>query len=225
LPPAIVASPVVSGDTVYVFGYGNAPAIEGRFASRDTNGDGRLTPDEHREEAFLGGLAHLRGDRDGVLTQEEWIEAARATVAPSSVTAFRFEADDASGEPAAPRELWRRERSFNGVIPSALVYRGVLYLVKNGGILESVDAETGDILKRGRLREAIEGYSASPVAADGKIFFTSEGGKISVVKAGGEWETITVNDLGEEAFATPALSGGRIFVRTNGTLYCFGAGD
>jgi len=220
VPPAIVASPAVAGDTVYVFGYGNAPTIEGRFDSSDKNGDGRLTPDEHREGAFLGGLARLRGNRDGVLTKEEWLEAARATVAPSSLTAFRFDSGD---EP--PRELWRHERNFSHVVPSALVYRGVLYLVKNGGILETLDAETGEVLKRGRLREAVEGYSASPVAADGKVFFTGEGGKISVVQAGGEWETIAVNDLGDEAFATPALSGGRIFVRTNGTLYCFGEGD
>ena len=63
------------------------------------------------------------------------------------------------------------------------------------------------------------------MAADGKVYLTSEGGKVAVLKAGKDWEVIAVNDLGEDAFATPALSGGRIFVRTSKGLYCFGKGN
>jgi len=85
----------------------------------------------------------------------------------------------------------------------------------------TTEAETLDEAKA-MARDAIEGYSASPVAADGKVYLTSEGGKITVLKAAGEWDVIAVNDLGEGAFATPALSGGKIFVRTDNTLYCFG---
>lgn len=227
VPPAIVASPVVEGNTIYVFGYGNEPTSDyaGGFDRRDKDGDGVLTPEEYAGSAFMLGLAKLDGNRDGILTKEEYLTAAQATIAPSSLVAFRFDGGGASGSGAAnqPHELWRYERSFVGVIPSALVYRGVLYLIKNGGILETLDAETGEVLKRGRVRDAIEGYSASPVAADGKVYLTSEGGKISVLKAGPEAEVIAVNDLGEEAFATPALSAGKIFVRTQKALYCFGA--
>jgi len=231
LSSAIVASPVVEGNTVYVFGYGYAPdsGVEGMFSLLDKDEDGMVTREEYTGQApgqpWLRALARLEGDRDGVLTQDEWLTVMRrgATTAPSSLVAFRF--DGSSQSEASPRELWRRERNFMGVIPSALVYRGVLYLVKNGGILDTLDAETGETLKRGRLREAIDGYSASPVAADGKVYFTSEAGKVSVVRAGGEWEVIAVNDLGEEAFATPALSGGKIFVRTNQSLSCFGKAD
>ena len=226
LSPAIVASPIVAGNTAYVFGYGNDPTwnIEGSFADRDKDGDGKLTRDEMDRQALMIALSQFGGDRDGLLTRDEWLTAARATMAPSSLVAYRFDDAGASGstEPAPPRELWRHERTFVGVIPSALVYRGVLYLIKNGGILETLDPETGAVLKRGRVRDAIEGYSASPVAADGKVYLTSEGGKIAVLKAGGEWDVIAVNDLGEGAFATPALSGGRIFVRTDNTLYSFG---
>ena len=82
--------------------------------------------------------------------------------------------------------------------------------------------ETGKVLKQGRIREAIEGYSASPVGADGKVYFSSEGGKVTVLTAAGDWETLAVNDLGEEIFATPALSGGKIYVRTQEALYAFG---
>ena len=219
IPPAIVASPVVDDGVIYVFGYGNEPTsdFEGSFDRRDADSDGVLGPQEYGSHAFMVGIAKYKGDRDGLMTKEEWLTAAAATVAPSSLVAFRF--GDDGGE---PRELWRYERSFIGVIPSALVYRGVVYLIKNGGILETLDAETGEVQKRGRVREAVEGYSASPVAADGKVYLASEGGKVVVLRANADWEVISTNDLEEEIFATPALSQGQIFVRTSKTLYCFG---
>ena len=218
IPPAIVASPVVDGNTVYAFGYGNAPTSDfaASFDRRDTNRDGVMTREEYGNNAFMAGIAKYRGDRDGLLEKQEYVSAARETVAPSSLVAFRFE------DAAEPRELWRYERAFNGVIPSALVYDKVIYLIKNGGILETLDAETGTMLKRGRVREAIEGYTASPVAADGKVYLASEGGKVAVLRAGGQWEIVAVNDLGGEIFATPALSKGKVFVRTGEHLYCFG---
>ena len=69
---------------------------------------------------------------------------------------------------------------------------------------------------------ALGGYSSSPVAADDKLFLASEEGKVSVLRAGSDWELLKVNDLGEGAFATPALSQGRIYLRTDDALYCFG---
>jgi len=108
------------------------------------------------------------------------------------------------------------------VVPSPLLYDGVLYLIKNGGILTALDPATGRELKVGRVKGALGGYSASPVAADGKVFLVSEEGKIAVLKAGPDWDLLAVNDLGEGSFATPALSQGRIYVRTDEALYCFG---
>ncbi len=100
--------------------------------------------------------------------------------------------------------------------------KGSLYVVKNGGILTAFDAKTGERLKTGRITGALGGYSASPVLAEGRLYLASEEGKISIVRPGREWEVVQVNDLGEEIFATPALSGGRIFARTSQALYCFG---
>jgi outer membrane protein assembly factor BamB len=218
IPPAIVASPVVAGNTVYAFGYGNAANRDFAkgFEARDKDSDGVLNREEYESSAFMAGIAKYRGNRDGVLEKQEYVSTAQETVAPSSLVAFRFE------DAVEPRELWRYERAFNGVIPSALVYNNVIYLIKNGGILETLDAETGEMLKRGRVRDAIEGYSASPVAADGKVYLASEGGKVAVLKAGREWEILAVNDVGGEIFATPALSEGKVFVRTSEQLYCFG---
>ena len=217
LSPAIVASPVAIGDTFYTFGYGNEPTsdFEGSFDNRDKDGDGSLTREEFGTHAFMAGIAKYEGDRNGILSRDEYLSAARATVAPSLLLAFRLES---SGE---PRELWRYERSFIGVIPSPLVYEGVIYLVKNGGILETLDAGSGEVLTRGRLRDAIGGYSASPVAGGGFVYLASEDGKISTLAAGQEWKIAAVSDLAKPIFATPALSRGEIFVRTQGSLYCF----
>jgi outer membrane protein assembly factor BamB len=96
-------------------------------------------------------------------------------------------------------------------------------MVRDGGIITALDPATGKLLKEGRSREAPGEYYASPVAADGKVFLASTEGKMTVLKAGADWEVLGVNDLGEEIHATPALSEGRIYIRTRGSLYCFGA--
>ena len=85
----------------------------------------------------------------------------------------------------------------------------------------ALDAVTGDVLKQDRLRDAMEDYFASPVAADGKIYFSSREGKVSVVRAGADWELLSTADLKERLQATPAIAGGRLFVRTERALYCF----
>lgn len=74
----------------------------------------------------------------------------------------------------------------------------------------------------GRTPDALEDYYASPVAADGKIFLVSASGKVTVLKAGAQWEILATNDLGEECWATPAIAGNNIYIRTRGALYSFG---
>ena len=78
-----------------------------------------------------------------------------------------------------------------------------------------------EVLKVGRTKEAIEKYSSSPVAADGKIVMVSESGKVTVLKAGRDWEVLAVNDLGEDCWATPAIASGSLYIRARNTLYCF----
>ena len=94
-------------------------------------------------------------------------------------------------------------------------------MVNDSGILISFDPATGDVIKQGRLKGAIDKYFASPVGADGKLYLISQDGTVSVVKAAGEWEVLEVNPLGEEVFATPAIVDGKIYVRTQSALYCF----
>ena len=117
--------------------------------------------------------------------------------------------------------LWRHQKSLPDV-PAVLLYRGVLYLIRNGGILQTLDPKSGEALYQGRVREAIDSYYASPVAADGKVYLLSQKGLAAVLRADAEPETLAVNDLGEEVFATPAIADSRLYLRTASQLYCFG---
>jgi outer membrane protein assembly factor BamB len=116
---------------------------------------------------------------------------------------------------------WKYQRPVPQV-PSTLLYQGSLFMVNDSGILISFDPATGNVIKQGRLKGAIDKYFASPVGADGKVYLISQDGSVSVVKAAGEWDTLAVNALGDEVFATPAIADGKIFVRTKSALYCFG---
>jgi len=118
--------------------------------------------------------------------------------------------------------MWKNSSSLPNV-PSPLYYRGVLYTLREGGILTSFDPESGEILKRARLRGALGAYFASPVASDGKLYAISEEGNVSVIRAGEQWELLTVNAMGEGSKSTPAIVDGKLYLRTYDTLYSFSA--
>jgi len=218
ISPAVVASPILDGDVLYTFGYGHDeptpfPSVLARL---DKNHDGQLTEDEYGKDGLLRTIAHFDGNRDGIVTREKWEARQKQVVAPSILMAVRLG--------PKPQELWRYEKSFVGVVPSPLLYNGTLYIIRNGGILAGFDPATGKPGKTARVQGALGGYSASPVAADGKLYLTSEEGKIAVVRAAADWEILSVNDVGEGCFGTPALADGLIYVRTGDALYCFRAG-
>ena len=115
---------------------------------------------------------------------------------------------------------WRFSRALPD-LASPLIYEDVLYLVKGGGVMTALDPRTGRIVKQGRISGAAEGIFSSPVAADGKIYVISASGKVTVIKAGPDWTTLAVNDLGEECYASPAIGAGRIYIRTVNSVYAF----
>jgi outer membrane protein assembly factor BamB len=116
--------------------------------------------------------------------------------------------------------LWKNPKSLPNV-PSPLLYRGVLYTLKEGGILTSLDPKTGEIRKQARLEGAPGAYYSSPVAADDKLYAISEEGKLAVVRAGADWELLAVNALDDGSKSTPAIVADAIYVRTYSALYCF----
>jgi len=116
--------------------------------------------------------------------------------------------------------LWTQKK-FLPYVPSPVYYDGFLFMVKNGGIASSLDARTGERLKNGRVAHT-KNYYSSPVIADGKIYLINQQGELTVLSAEPKWKVLATAQFGEEAFATPAISRGNIYLRTAGNLYCFG---
>ncbi len=106
---------------------------------------------------------------------------------------------------------WSKRRG-GAVIPTPIVYGDLLYVLRSGGILAAYQAETGERIYQSRITRG-RNYSASPVAADGKIYFANEDGEVIVVKAGPEFERLAVNQMGEPIMATPAIAHGMMIFR------------
>ncbi len=117
---------------------------------------------------------------------------------------------------------WRKKRG-GPYMPSPLVYGEFLYTCANNGVLTCYRAKTGEQVYQVRIAHKGGGYSASPVAADGKIYLPSEDGEIHVVKAGPQYELLATNPMGEVIMATPAVTKGVLVVR--GLQHVFGIGE
>ena len=126
------------------------------------------------------------------------------------------------GELSNQYVAWSKRRGGPWYLPTALVYGDLLYTCSNNGFLAVYDAKTGDRIYHTRIGGKGGGYSASPVAADGKIYLTSEDGDIYVIKAGPKYELLATNPMGEVSMATPAISDGVIIVRTQHHIYGIG---
>jgi outer membrane protein assembly factor BamB len=225
----------LDGDTLYVNGWGFSQNQPGRqiptvpfdegLARYDKNKDGRVGADEIAGETPMdrilrpkAGFGAFDLDRNGSLDSKEWDVFRAMLAAENGLLAIRL---GGSGDVTDGAFRWKYQRPVPQV-PSTLLYGGVLFMVNDSGILISFDPATGEVLKQGRLKGAIDKYFASPVGADGKVYLISQDGTVSVVSAKGDWEVLSVTPLDDEVFATPAIADRRIYVRTKSTLYAFG---
>ena len=119
----------------------------------------------------------------------------------------------------SPTVLWKANRLKGGGNPTPLFYDGRVYALNATGILTCGSAKTGKEIWQERVKGPV---SASPVAAAGRIYIVNEEGLTTVVKVGDKPEIEAKNDLGDEIYATPAISGGAIFLRSDKFLYCIG---
>jgi outer membrane protein assembly factor BamB len=127
------------------------------------------------------------------------------------------------GQASSDKIVWSRERR-GPYMPTPLIYRGILYVLANNGILDAYELETGEEIYRSRVPHLGSGFSASPVAADGKIYLSNEDGDMIVIAAGREFRHIATNPMGELLMATPALSAGVMYVRSAQSLFAIGRG-
>ena len=116
-------------------------------------------------------------------------------------------------------EVWRIEKGTPDV-PSPIIYNGLVYLCRESGVGICLDAKTGEHYWEERVYA--QTYRASPVAANGRIFFTARDGTVSVLKAGKTLDIVAKNKLDDQITASPAISGERIYLRGYKSLYCIG---
>lgn len=223
------STPVLDGDMLYVHSWmvelnelaaklpKDKPWEE--FAAEfDKNADGKISKEEapDPEMAKLWFLFDL--DRTGTIEKRDYEIVRARTTAKSGLFAIQL---GGSGDITKTAVKWKAEKQLPN-IPSPLLYHGVLYILKEGGILTAYNPKTGAVLKLGRVEGAIEGYFASPIAGDGKVYVAAQDGKVAVLKADAQWEVLKVNAFDEEIWSTPAIEDGRIYLRTQKGLYCFG---
>jgi outer membrane protein assembly factor BamB len=122
----------------------------------------------------------------------------------------------------SPAMAWSTRRGGN-YMQTPLVYGEHLYACHDAGILACYVAATGEEVWKERLGSGKSGFTASGIAADGKLYFTSEDGEVHVLKAGKEFAPLAVNDMGEECMATPAASDGLLLWRTRRHLVAIAA--
>jgi len=139
------------------------------------------------------------------------------------VTAFRPGATGditlKEGETSSQYVVWRQSTAAP-YIPSPIAYRDYVFVLLDQGFLSCYDAKTGKEIYSKKRIDVGANFSASPVAMDGKLFLMSEDGDVYVVSAGPEYELLAKNSMGEAIMASPAISDGKMFVRTLKHLYC-----
>jgi outer membrane protein assembly factor BamB len=188
------------------------------LANMDKNQDGQIGKSELPEGSpVVPRFFRVDLDQDEKLNKLEWDRHASVFARAQNVALAVQPGGE--GDVTKKNVKWVFHRSLP-TVPSSVVYEGVLYMVKNGGIITSLDASDGKLLKQGRARGP-GNYYASLVAGDGKVYLVSERGVVTVLRAGRQWDILSSHDFGERVMATPVAAGGQLFIRTDEALYCF----
>jgi outer membrane protein assembly factor BamB len=159
-------------------------------------------------------------DKNGELTEEEWNTGMASFASMDTPIVMALHADGArtNGE---ERIAWKHSRGIPEV-PTPLCYQHKLFLVRDGGLLQCLDAASGSVLYEDRVGEG-GGYSASPIGADGRVYLASQSGAVIVVDATAkELKVLARNVIGEKITATPAPVENVLYVRTDQRLFAFG---
>jgi outer membrane protein assembly factor BamB len=128
---------------------------------------------------------------------------------------YAIRLDEASGDITAHNAAWSYTKQAPNT-PSMLVAGRELYFVSDGGIASCLDSQTGAV----HWSERLEGdFSASPILAEGRIYFQNEAGCGFVIKAGTRFDLMAKNDLGERSLASYAVADNQLFIRTADHLW------
>jgi outer membrane protein assembly factor BamB len=194
------------------------PPFAEMLAKHDQDKNGTLELGEMPAGPLKDRFNQIDADKDGHITLKEFQKI--RDIVDKAVNRMVAIKPGGSGDITESHVLWAQEK-YLPYVPSPLCYQGHLFMVKNGGILTSVECKNGTVVKQERVAGTAS-YYASPVGGDGKIYVVSQRGELTVISAQGQWQEISRARMGEDVFATPALVDGKIYLRTAGHLYCFG---
>ncbi|MGH7139583.1 MAG: PQQ-binding-like beta-propeller repeat protein, partial [Pirellulales bacterium] len=227
-PAACCSSPVVADGKLFFAGASTGggedrgpamPTFDSLLKDLDKDQNGAISRAEG-EKAFQGFFDNQDTDKDGTITRNEY-ETIVKYMSEGKDSAFALKAGG-SGDITASNMIWQRAKGLP-FVASAILYGGQYVMVRDGGIVVACDAETGKQIYQERLG-ATGRYYASPVAANGHIYFTSlDGGIVTVVKAGSGKRAVDAHnsELGERCSATPAIADDTLYLRTATQLYAF----
>lgn len=229
-PSGCCTSPVTKDGVAYFAGWspGGAddkefqmPSFDEVLKMGDTDKDGMLSKEEAQKTFVKGFFDSNDRNKDGKISRDEWDETLKF-MRDGKNNAFALKIEG-SGDATKTHLLWQKTRGLP-YIATAILYRGQYVMVKDGGMITAYDAKTG---KEIYLQERVAGsgrYYASPVAANGNIYFTSlDDGTVTVIKGGSDKPEVVVKNpkLGERTAATPAIADNTLYIRTEGHLYAF----
>ena len=206
-------------------------------------GTPNVYPDATQPELIVNGSNFIRG-YDPATGRELWrLGGSSKITAPTPVFADRLVIVTSGLAPERPIFAIRpgatgditleREQTTNGFIawskvrkgpymPTPLIYQNRLYVVNNQGLFDCYELATGREIFGERIQHRGNGFSASPVAADGRLYVPGEDGDVFVYAAGTECKLLAQNPMGEPMMATPALSKGTLFIRAQHHLFAIG---
>jgi outer membrane protein assembly factor BamB len=240
------SSPILANDTIYVASwspFGEADQMEAlpdfaTLLTYDKNGNGTISQDEipasmnvfSRPEtpdvpgatfSVRAAFGRFDANKDGELQKEEWETGLKIVARLAVEHGLLAVRPGGTGDVTATHVIWTEKTSIPEV-PTPIAYQNRVYMIRNGGIVTSTDAATGQVVYRGRI--GVPGpYFSSPVIAGGRFYVASGDGVVSVLSLGDHLDVLAKNDLGEAVMATPAVVGGVLYVRTASALFAFGA--
>jgi outer membrane protein assembly factor BamB len=230
MPSACCTSPVAVDGTLFFAGWSpgdpadkdfKMPSFDDILKQAGEEKLGHLTKAGSEKTMLKGFFDNNDTNKDGKITRAEW-DANMKLMSAAKNSAFALKAGG-TGDVTKTHVLWKKKKGLP-YVPSAIMYEGQYLMVKDGGLLTAYDAKTGkEVYVQERVLAAGR-YYASPVAANGHIYFTSlDDGKVTVVKAGtAEPRVVAKNPkLGERVAATPAIADDTLYIRTDGHLYAF----
>lgn len=222
------STPVVYGDSLIVATWTPGGDEASRIAMEpfddalkqyDANGDQRIHKQELSPGPVLTRFYRIDLDQNEALDRKEWDRHRRVfDLAQNVAIAIK---PGGRGDISDTHVKWVYRRGLP-TVPSPLAYRGFVYMVKDSGIITVLDAESGELAYQGRA-SGRGNYYASPIAVNGQVCFVSERGVLTQLQAGDEWKLVQTHDFGERILATPVVSSGRFYLRTDQGLYCYRA--